>query len=339
MIDLRSDTVSQPSEAMREAIAHAAVGDDVFGDDPTVNELESFTAKLLDKEAAMFVPSGTQSNLCALLAHCQRGDEYIVGDHAHTYMYEGGGAAVLGSIQPQPVPMLESGMLDLNRVREAVKPNDIHFPRSRLLCIENTTNGKAISLEELAAGAEAASDNSLLYHLDGARLWNALEVTKETPIDFGRVFDTISVCLSKGLGCPVGSLLLGSKQHIREAIRYRKIFGGGMRQIGYLAAAGTYAINHQLKDLKEDHRKAKELEGVLQMRKYVQNVEPVTTNILIFSLMEGVSEIKFIKDLNKRGIDIISLGKGKLRIVTHRDYTQNHHDYVLTTLIKMNEYA
>ena len=331
MIDLRSDTVSQPSEAMREAIAHAAVGDDVFGDDPTVNELESFTAKLLDKEAAMFVPSGTQSNLCALLAHCQRGDEYIVGDHAHTYMYEGGGAAVLGSIQPQPIPMLESGMLDLNRVREAVKPNDIHFPRSRLLCIENTTNGKAISLEELAAGAETASDNSLFYHLDGARLWNAAISLEVEVNQITAFFDSISVCLSKGLGAPIGSVLVGKSPFIDEARKWRKMLGGGMRQTGLIAAAGLFAIQNNVNRLAQDHKNAALLATGLEQNNGI-TVEANETNMVFIQLRE---ENKFIQaDLHDLGICTI-WNKSRCRLVTHIDITENDIDKVTEAFAKL----
>jgi|TARA_B110000438_G_scaffold27447_1_gene26366 threonine aldolase len=316
---------------MREAIARAAVGDDVFGDDPTVNELETYTAQLLNKEAAMFVPSGTQSNLCALLAHCQRGDEYIVGDHAHTYMYEGGGAAVLGSIQPQPIPMLESGMLDLNRVREAVKPDDIHFPRSRLLCIENTTNGKAISLKELAAGAEAAADNSLLYHLDGARLWNAaislaVEVNQITAF-----FDSISVCLSKGLGAPIGSVLVGKTPFIDEARKWRKMLGGGMRQTGLIAAAGLFAIQHNVSRLAEDHSNAALLATGLKQNDGI-TVEANETNMVFIQLREENKSIQ--ADLHDLGICTI-WNKSRCRLVTHIDITENDVDKVTEAFAKL----
>ncbi|MEE9413651.1 MAG: low-specificity L-threonine aldolase [Acidimicrobiales bacterium] len=256
MIDFRSDTVTQPTDAMRAAMASAEVGDDVFRDDPTVNALEAYTAELLGKAAAMFVPTGTQSNLCGLLAHCQRGDEYIVGDHAHTYRYEGGGAAVLGSIQPQPVRMLESGMIDLDQVREVVKPDDSHFARSRLLCVENTTDGKAIDLATLAAGAAVARDLGLSYHLDGARLWNAAVSLDVSPADVAAPFDSVSVCLSKGLGAPVGSVLAASQELIDEARKWRKMLGGGMRQAGIIAAGGQYGLVHHIERLADDHDNA-----------------------------------------------------------------------------------
>jgi threonine aldolase len=341
-VNLISDTVTKPSKEMLEAMIAAEVGDDVFKEDPSVNKLENKVATLFGMEDALFFPSGTMTNQTAIKIHTQPGDQLICDHYAHVYNYEGGGVSFNSGVSCQLIPG-NRGRITAAQIKEAINPPDFyHSPKTTLVCLENTTNkggGAVYDFDEIIAIKELCDQHNLALHLDGARLWNALEVTKETPADFGRVFDTISVCLSKGLGCPVGSLLLGSKQHIREAIRYRKIFGGGMRQVGYLAAAGIYAINHQLNDLKEDHRKAKELGDVLKMRNYVQNVEPITTNILIFSLIEGISESEFIKDLNKNGIDIISLGKGKLRMVTHRDYTQNHHDYVLTTLIKMNEYA
>lgn len=341
-VNLISDTVTKPSKEMLEYMIAAEVGDDVFKEDPSVNKLEKEVATLFGMEDALFFPSGTMTNQTAIKIHTQPGDQLICDHYAHVYNYEGGGVSFNSGVSCRLIPG-NRGRITADQIKKVINPPDFyHSPKTTLVCLENTTNkggGAVYDFDEIIAIKELCDQHNLALHLDGARLWNAIEVTKETPADFGRVFDTISVCLSKGLGCPVGSLLLGSKQHIRQAIRYRKIFGGGMRQAGYLAAAGIYAINHQLKDLKEDHRKAKELGDVLQMRDYVQNVEPVATNILIFSLIEDISESEFIKDLNKNGIDIISLGKGKLRMVTHRDYSQNHHDYVLTTLIKMNGYA
>lgn len=256
MIDLRSDTVSQPTEAMRAVMAAAPVGDDVFGDDPTVNALEAHTAELLGKQAAVFVPSGTQSNLCALLAHCERGDEYIVGDTAHTYRYEAGGGAVLASIQPQPVPFLDDGMVDLDAVRAVIKPDDSHFARSRLLCLENTKDGKVIGLAQMAAARDVADEFGLGLHLDGARLWNAAVALDASPARVAAGFDTVSVCLSKGLGAPVGSLLVGEAELIGRARRWRKMLGGGMRQVGLLAAAGRHALDNHVERLADDHANA-----------------------------------------------------------------------------------
>ena len=259
MIDLRSDTVSKPTPEMRAAMAAADVGDDVWGDDPTVNELERYTAELLGKAAALYVPSGTQSNLCGLLAHCERGDEYIVGHHAHTYMYEGGGAAVLGSIQPQPVPTDETGMLDLGAAEEAVKPNNSHFARTKLLCLENTIDGKVLTTDQHQAARDFADDHGLGLHLDGARLWNAAVALSLSPAEVAAPFDTVSVCLSKGLGAPVGSVLCGSSELVSAARRWRKVLGGGMRQAGVIAAGGLYALQHHIDRLADDHANAQRL--------------------------------------------------------------------------------
>lgn len=259
MIDLRSDTVTRPTPAMRDVMHDAEVGDDVFGDDPTVNRLEAVAAERLGKEAGLFVPSGTQSNLCALLAHCERGDEYIVGEHAHTYVYEAGGGAVFGSIQPQPVRVGADGMLDLDHVDEVVKPDDSHFARSRLLCLENTHDGKVLGLEQQTAGRATADRHGLGYHLDGARLWNAAVALGVAPADVAAPFDTVSVCLSKGLGAPIGSVLVGSTELVASARRWRKALGGGMRQVGVVAAAGLHVLENHVERLDEDHRNASRL--------------------------------------------------------------------------------
>ena len=241
---------------MRQAMADAEVGDDVWGDDPTVDRLEHAAAELLGKEAGLFVPSGTQSNLCALMSHCQRGDEYIAGDNAHTYRFEAGGGAVLGSIQPQPVRMLDDGRLDLDHVRSVIKPDDTHFARTRLLCLENTHDGKALPLAFHREAQALARDHGLGLHLDGARLWNAAVELGEQPAAVADGFDTVSVCLSKGLGAPVGSVLVGSAELVGSARRWRKILGGGMRQSGVLAAAGLHALEHNIDRLADDHANA-----------------------------------------------------------------------------------
>jgi threonine aldolase len=255
-IDLRSDTVTRPTPAMREAIAHAEVGDDVYGEDPTVNALQQRLAGDLGFEAALFVPSGTQSNLLALMAHCQRGDEYIVGMDAHTYKYEGGGAAVLGSIQPQPLPQAQDGTLPLDAVERALKPDDPHFARTRLLCLENTWHGRALPLDYLAAARALCDRHGLALHLDGARLYNAAVAQRVAARTIARHFDSVSVCLSKGLGAPVGSVLLGSLALVDAARRLRKMVGGGMRQAGLLAAAGLHALDHNVDRLADDHTRA-----------------------------------------------------------------------------------
>ncbi|SEM46140.1 L-threonine aldolase [Luteibacter sp. UNCMF331Sha3.1] len=258
-IDLRSDTVTQPTEAMREAILHAPVGDDVYGEDPTVNALQERLASELGFEAALFVPTGTQSNLLALMSHCERGDEYIVGADAHTYRFEGGGAAVLGSIQPQPIPQEADGTLPLDRVEAAIKPDDPHFARTRLLALENTWHGRPLPFGYLAQARELATRRGLGFHLDGARLYNAAIAYGRAPRDVAAGFDSVSVCLSKGLGAPVGSVLLGSAALIAKARRWRKVAGGGWRQAGMLAAAAMHALDHHVERLADDHRRAARL--------------------------------------------------------------------------------
>jgi len=263
-IDLRSDTVTRPSPAMREAMLHAEVGDDVYGEDPSVNALQERLAGDLGFEAGLFVPSGTQSNLLALMSHCQRGDEYIVGMDAHTYKYEGGGAAVLGSIQPQPLPQAADGTLPLDAVERAIKPDDPHFARTRLLCLENTWHGRPLPLDYLAAARALCDRRGLALHLDGARLFNAAVAQNVPARAIAQYFDSVSVCLSKGLGAPVGSVLLGERDLIEKARRLRKMAGGGMRQAGILAAAGSYALDHNIARLADDHTRAARLAGGLR---------------------------------------------------------------------------
>ncbi|WP_275554079.1 low-specificity L-threonine aldolase [Mixta sp. Marseille-Q2659] len=257
MIDLRSDTVTRPSPAMLSAMISARTGDDVYGDDPTVNALEAEAARLSGKEAALFLPTGTQANLVALLTHCQRGEEYIVGQQAHNYKYEAGGAAVLGSIQPQPIEAASDGTLPLANVAAAIKPDDIHFARTRLLSLENTIGGKVLPLDYLAEAYRFTREHQLALHIDGARIFNAA-VALELPLEsLTRYCDTLTICLSKGLGTPVGSLLCGDADYIQRARRWRKMTGGGMRQAGILAAAGLYTLENNVMRLKEDHDNAR----------------------------------------------------------------------------------
>jgi threonine aldolase len=263
-IDLRSDTVTRPTAAMRAAMAEAEVGDDVYGEDPTVNALQDRLAGNLGFEAALFAPSGTQANLLALLAHCARGDEYLVGMDAHTYKYEGGGAAVLGSIQPQPIVQADDGTLPLDAVERAIKPDDPHFARTRLLALENTWHGRALPLDYLAAARALCDRRGLSLHLDGARLYNAAVAQGVAPRVIARHFDSVSVCLSKGLGAPVGSVLLGTRTLIDEARRWRKVTGGGMRQAGILAAAALHALDHHVARLADDHARAAALADALR---------------------------------------------------------------------------
>lgn len=318
MIDFRSDTVTQPTEGMRQAMAVAAVGDDVFGDDPTVNALEAKTAALLGKESAVFVPSGTQSNLIALMAHCQRGDEYIVGQLAHTYKYEAGGAAVLGSIQPQPIDMDDDGSLSLDRVASVIKPNDSHFARTRLLCLENTHNGKVVPLEYLKSARAFVDDRGLALHLDGARIWNAAVAMGVPPAAVAEPFDSVSVCLSKGLGAPVGSVLVGNASLITEARRWRKMLGGGMRQAGIIAAAGIYALDHHIDRLADDHANAALLAKLLGNVAGVR-VKGQNTNMVFVDF--GVADYAaFAARLSEQGIVALT-GRSSSRLVTHLGVT------------------
>lgn len=263
-IDLRSDTVTQPTHRMREAMREAELGDDVFAEDPTINRLEAIAADMLGTEAALFAASGTQSNLLAMLSHCQRGDEYIVGQLAHTYKYEAGGAAVLGSIQPQPLDFEDDGTLDLGKVRAFIKEDDFHFARTRLLCLENTQSGKVLPLSYLEKARELCNEKNLNLHLDGARVFNAAIFLQVPVKEIAQHFDSISFCLSKGLGAPVGSVLCGPREFVDTARRWRKMVGGGMRQAGMLAAAGIYALENHIERLSEDHELADKLANGLK---------------------------------------------------------------------------
>jgi len=316
-IDLRSDTVTLPTEAMRAVMAAAEVGDDVYGEDPSVNRLEAFAADLLGKEAALFVVSGTQGNLLGIMSHCERGDEYIVGQQGHTYKFEGGGAAVLGSIQPQPLDYEPDGTLDLQRVEAAIKPDDSHFARTRLLCLENTQGGKALPLDYLQRAHDLARSRGLALHLDGARVFNAAVKHGVHVREIARWFDTVSVCLSKGLGAPVGSMLCGSSALIRRARRWRKVLGGGMRQAGVLAAAAHYALENNVARLEQDHANAAALAQRLSSLPGV-NVEygPTQTN-MVFLRVEPALLDPLRQFLKQRGILIG--GTNPIRLVTHLD--------------------
>jgi threonine aldolase len=314
-IDLRSDTVTRPTEAMRAAMAQAEVGDDVYGDDPTVNALQVRLASVLGFEAGLFVPSGTQSNLLALMAHCERGDEYIVGMDAHTYKYEGGGAAVLGSIQPQPLPQAADGSIPLESVRAAIKPIDPHFARSKILCLENTWHGRPLPLDYLAAARALCDENGLGLHLDGARLFNAAVAQG---VDAARIcshFDSVSVCLSKGLGAPVGSVLLGSGALIEKARRWRKVLGGGWRQAGILAAACLHALDHHIERLADDHRRCAELARSLQALGLV--VEATPSNLLFVEW--PTSKLEALRAAFAEAGIVASLNGPRIRLATHLD--------------------
>ena len=317
VIDLRSDTVTKPTAEMRAAVAAADVGDDVYGEDPTVNRLEAMAAGLLGKEAALFVCSGTQSNLLALLSHCERGDEYIVGQQGHTYKYEGGGAAVLGSIQPQPLDYEPDGSLDLGRVEAAIKPDDSHFARTRLLCLENTQGGKVLSLDYLRRAREFTLARGLGLHLDGARIFNAAVHLGVPVLEISKQFDTVSVCLSKGLGAPVGSVLCGPKDLIAKARRWRKVVGGGMRQAGLLAAAGIYALQHNIERLARDHDNASKLADGLSRIDGVKVAPGGAQTNMVYVSVEPQRSAAMRQYLKERGM-LIS-GQGNIRLVTHLD--------------------
>ena len=314
-VDLRSDTVTQPTPAMRDAMMRAALGDDVFGGDPTVNALQERIAATLGKEAALFVPSGTQSNLVAIMSHCQRGDEYIVGQMAHTYRWEGGGAAVLGSVQPQPLDHQIDGTLALADIEAAIKPDDAHFARSRLLCLENTLGGKALPMSYMADASAIARRRGLATHLDGARLFNAAIKLGVSARDIAQHFDSVSVCFSKGLGAPVGSALVGSRALIRQAHKWRKMLGGGMRQAGVLAAAAMYALDHHVERLAQDHLLAQRLADGLQGISAL-SVEPPQTN-MVFVDAQGERAAGLVEHLKARGV--LATGLYRLRFVTHLD--------------------
>ncbi len=321
---------------MLNAMMSAEVGDDVFKADVTVNALEEKVARLFNKEAALFFPSGTMTNQTAIKLHTNPGDQLICDKYAHVYNYEGGGVSFNSGVSCKLVDG-HRGMMNSEQVEEAINPPDFyHSPLTTLVCIENTTNkggGACYDFEELRRIRSVCDRHGLAYHLDGARLWNALVKKKESPEQYGELFDTISVCLSKGLGCPVGSVLLGSTEAIDKALRIRKVFGGGMRQAGYLAAAGIYALDKHVERLADDHKKATEIGQVLQQLSYIKKVEPIETNIIIFEIDERqMAADQFVESLREKGVHLIGMGQGKLRIVTHLDYTDAMHTHFLELL-------
>jgi len=325
-LDLRSDTVTRPGAAMRAAMNAAEVGDDVYGDDPTVNRLQEYAADLFGFEDAVFAPSGTQSNLLALLAHCGRGDEYLVGQEAHTYRYEGGGAAVLGSIQPQPIINQPDGSIALADIESYIKPDDFHFARTKLLALENTINGRVLPMEYVQQATTLAHGRGLSTHLDGARVCNAAVKLGVSPREIAKGFDSVSVCLSKGLGAPVGSVLLGSKPFIKEAKRWRKMLGGGMRQAGMIAAGGLYALEHNIPRLQEDHDNAAYFAGELAKMKGLKVSTP-QTNIFYVDIpsfvMQGLADVLELTHIR------VSMSQ-RLRIVTHMDAKRDDIDRAIT---------
>ncbi|WP_299109905.1 GntG family PLP-dependent aldolase [uncultured Tenacibaculum sp.] len=338
-INLISDTVTKPTKEMLDVMMKAKVGDDVFKADPTVNLLQEKVADMFGMEDALFFPSGTMANQAAIKLHTQPGDRMFCDKWAHVYNYEGGGAAFNSGVTSHLIDG-DRGMFTAAQLQQAVSGRaDIHVPFNRLVCIENTTNkggGACWDFEELKKIQKVAKDNNLAYHLDGARLFNALVAKNETPEQYGKLFDTISICLSKGLGAPVGSVLIGTKEHIAQALRVRKLFGGGMRQAGFLAAAAIHALDNQVDRLAEDHKKAKEIGKVLETCSYVKKIEPIETNIVIFYVNDSIDSMEFIKRMEDKGILLISMGEGKIRIVTHLDYTNEMHEILLKELVNFN---
>lgn len=322
-IDLRSDTVTKPSKEMLEAMFSAHVGDDVFGEEPTVNALEEKAAKLFGKEAALFCPSGTMTNQIAIKVHTQPGDEVLCDVTSHIYNYEGGGISFNSGAQAKLIHG-DRGRISAQQVKENINPEFDWLTRTRLVSIENTANragGSFYSLENIQELSALCKQHQLAFHLDGARLFNAIVENNYTTKDIGQAMDSISICLSKGLGAPVGSLLLGDKKFIKQARRIRKIFGGGMRQAGYLAAAGIYALDHNVTRLKDDHQRAKQLGATLGGLSYIESVLPVETNIIIFNLNEKMDPANFISALGAAGIKATGFGRQAIRFVTHLDFT------------------
>lgn len=337
-INLISDTVTKPSQEMLRAMFNAEVGDDVFKQDPTVNEFERKVADLFGMESALFFPTGTMANQTAIKLNTNPGDQIICDKWSHIHLYESGGASSNSGVN---FNLLDGkrGMITAEQVKEGINdPEFYHTPLSKMVGIENTTNkggGACYQIEELIKIKKVCVDNNLKYHLDGARLWNAMVAKNQHPKQFGELFDTISVCFSKGLGAPIGSVLLSNDETMHRALRIRKIFGGNMRQSGYLAAAGIFALENNIIRLEEDHRRAKELGKQLEQCSWVSIVEPVETNIIVFSVQPHIQDQQLMDKLKQKGISISLLGKGKLRIVTHLDYREVMHTYVLETLDKL----
>jgi len=324
MIDYRSDTFTKPSAGMLEAMFKAEVGDDVYGEDPTVNKLEAISAEMFGMEVALFCPSGTMTNQIAIKCHTLPGDEVICDHVSHVYIYEGGGIALNSAASVRPVKG-QGGQLTAEQVAEAINPDDIHKPRTSLVSLENTANrggGTCYDFEEIKKIKEVCLANNLALHLDGARLFNAIVAKGETPKQYGGVFDSISICLSKGLGTPVGSVLIGKRDFIKKAKRIRKVFGGGMRQAGYLAAAGIYSLENNIDRLAEDHRHAKMISEALSKKDFVSNILPVETNIIIFDVNGRFSPAAFAEKMRENNIKVTVISKTQIRIVLHLDVTE-----------------
>ena len=334
MIDLRSDTVTKPTKLMLEAMMNAKVGDDVFREDPTVNQLEERLAKMFGKQKALFFPSGSMANQVAIKLHTNPGEQVICDKYAHIYNYEVGGVAFHSGASCKLIDG-DRGMFTAEQVKVSINPTDYYYSQASLVEVENTTNkggGACWDFQEIENINKICKTNTLGFHLDGARLWNALVAKNETTLQYGDVFDTISVCLSKGLGCPVGSVLIGDEEIMKKSLSLRKLFGGNMRQVGYLAAAGLYALDHNIERLAEDHKRAKEIGEVLTKLSTIKKVEPIETNIVIFELNDDVDEAQFLSKLKEKNIHIIGMGSNKLRMVTHLDYTEQMHEKLLGEL-------
>ena len=333
-VDLRSDTVTRPSKGMLDAILAAHVGDDVFGEDPSVNQLEERTAKLFGKEAGVYCPSGTMTNQVAIKAHTQPGDELICDTHAHIYINEAGGIAFNSGVQVKLLPG-DQGRISAQQVSDSINPPFDWLPRTTLVCLENTVNragGSYYSLQSIKEISEVCKKNNLKLHLDGARIFNALAETGDSPEETAKYFDSVSICFSKGLGCPVGSVLVGDKEFVKKARRVRKVFGGGMRQAGFLAAAANYALDNNVKRLKDDHARAKKIAEVLKGASYVDVLLPVTTNIIIFTLKDSMGSQEFVKKLSDKGVKGIAFGKKMVRFVTHLDFDDKQLEDTLKAL-------
>lgn len=333
IVDFRSDTVTKPGKEMLDTMMRAKVGDDVFGEDPSINELEHLAATLFGMEAAMFCPSGTMTNQIAIKCHTQPGDEVICEESSHVYQYEGGGIAFNSGASVKLI-LGDRGRITAAQVQAAIQPDDPHRPHSSLVSLENTSNrggGSCYDFEDIKKIQHVCKANELVFHLDGARLWNALVAKKQTPLQYGQVFDSISVCLSKSLGCPVGSLLLGKKELIKKARRVRKVFGGGMRQAGFLAAAGIYALNNNIERLEEDHQHAKQIAASLVTSKYVNHILPVETNIIIFETSESITAPELVARLKEKGILGYAIAPNRVRLVLHLDITPQMVEHTIDT--------
>ena len=324
LIDYRSDTVTQPTAGMMKAMMNARVGDDVFGEDPTINELENKSASMFGMEAALFCPSGTMTNQIAIKCHTQPGDEVICDESSHVYQYEGGGIAFNSGASVKLIRG-DLGRITAEQVKESIQPDDVHRPHSSLVSLENTSNrggGSCYDFDEIKKIQRICTENKLALHLDGARLFNALVAKKYTPLQYGQLFDSISICLSKSLGCPVGSILLGKKEMIKKARRIRKVFGGGMRQAGFIAAAGIYALDNNIERLEEDHHHAKQLADALSNRKFVSLVLPVETNIIIFEVRDGLAAPELVNKLKDHSIMAYAISPTRIRLVVHLDISK-----------------